>query len=95
MCLVEKLKIENVGIIENFKHIQIYPLMRPFGQVLGVIPTVLFLMYGDNVESVYSGFSYEFDATLLMLGESLMNWKRYKTRINSAANIHMNSQGTS
>lgn len=101
MCLVEKLKIENVKIVENFKHVQIssywkFFLMRPAGQVQSVIPTVLFLMYGDNVESMYSGFLHEFDATLLVLGESsLMHWKRWKTRINCAANMHMNSQGPS
>lgn len=44
--------------------------MRPAGQVQSVVPTVLFLMYGDNVESMYSGFLHEFDATLLELGES-------------------------
>lgn len=70
--------------------------MRPVGQVLSVIPTVLFPIHGDNVESVYSGLSYKFDATLLVLGQSsLMHWKRWKTWINSATNVHMNSQGTS
>lgn len=53
-------------------------------------------MYGENVESVYSGFSYECDANLLMLCESsLMRRKKWKTKINSATNIHMTSQGTS
>lgn len=44
--------------------------MRPVGQVLSVIPTVLFLMYSDNVEPLYIDFLYKFDATLLMLGQS-------------------------
>ena len=53
-------------------------------------------MCDENVSSVYSVFFYEFDASLLMLGESsLMYWKMWKTRINSATNMRMNSQGTS
>lgn len=61
---LKTLNMSKFPVIENFF------LMRPAGQVQSVIPTVLFLMYGDNVESMYSGFLHEFDATLFVLGES-------------------------